>query len=544
MSAQVDQVWNVWWIKKDFRIEDNPALTSALESNLPVIALFVIEPSILQAPETSAFHVAAWIEAFRELRNQLLAAGGAAIAVCGEVLEVFTSVCSQVQVASIFSHQEIGTQRTFVRDQQVAAWADVNRIRWHEPMQTGVFRGKLNRDQRMTKWNQWVRLGPLPPPNSLQLQRLKLPDLHSVHLIDFGNHDDKHVLSSLGFQLNDPQWALRQEISTSAAKATLDSFLDERGSSYSGGISSPNTAFENGSRLSAHLAWGTLTVRQIIAALESRVAELRSSGVPNCGQWLKSLNAFRSRLNWRDHFIQRLESQPSLESHALNSAYEDLTFSNDRELLDAWCQGRTGFPLVDACIRCAQTTGFLNFRMRSMITSLACHALRLDWRDLRWPMARWWADFEPGIHLAQLQMQAGVVGINTLRTYNPAKQIADHDPNCTFIRRWIPELAKVPAEAILLHQRAPLIEYVAPIVNWSEATRAMRDEYYAIRKRPETNRLAEEVLRRHGSRKTPTNRRKPASQKTAQSALRSSKKGTHRSSQKNDNPQQLKLFDL
>ena len=113
-------------------------------------------------------------------------------------------------------------------------------------------------------------------------------------------------------------------------------------------------------------------------------------------------------------------------------------------MLDAWCEGRTGYPLVDACMRCLNAIGFLNFRMRAFVVSFAVYGLHLDWRTIHPHLARIFYDYEPGIHLAQLQMQAGVVGINTIRVYNPTKQLIDQDPYCKFVKQWVSELSALP----------------------------------------------------------------------------------------------------
>ena len=122
-------------------------------------------------------------------------------------------------------------------------------------------------------------------------------------------------------------------------------------------------------------------------------------------------------------------------------------------------------------------------------------------------MARWWTDYEPGIHVAQLQMQSGVVGINTLRVYSPAKQMADQDPNARFIRRWVPALARVPVDAIFNHQTNPTDAYINPSVDWRESTASIKADYYAIRRAAVTKKLAEDVLDKHGSRKSPKTRK-------------------------------------
>lgn len=495
----------VWWLKKDFRLSDNPALTDAMSTGRPVMAVFILEPTSLRAPETSSFHVSAWIEAARHLRKRLREIGGDLLIVHDEAVSAFHAIRGAFHFGVLVSHEEVGNLRTFRRDKEVARWCQASGVEWREHRQTGVFRRLIDRDARARLWDEWMSSGPLPEPPREDLKRIvRVPsDLRSLG-------ESRPFSAAYGHSLTNAQARHRQHVHADAAEEILKSFLDERSLGYGAGISSPNTAFTSGSRLSVHLAWGTITGREVHARVKSKMLWWKESDDRDAGKFRRSLSAFLARLNWRDHFMQRLETEPEMELRSLNAAYDQLPCNPSGKALDAWTKGETGFPLVDACIRCVQTCGFLNFRMRSMITSVACHAIRLNWQDIQWPMARWWADYEPGIHLSQLQMQAGVVGINTLRTYNPAKQIADHDPNAKFIKRWVPELKAVSPEQIIAHQDEPTSQYIRPIVNWRESTAAMRADYYAIRRLPETKALATKVLEQHGSRKRPSARRRAA----------------------------------
>lgn len=487
----------LWWVKNDFRLADNPAVTVALDNGYDIVPVFLFEPAVLGAEETSGFHVAAWIEALADLRDRLGAHGGDVLLLHADAPAAFARLREAVPFEAIYSHEEIGSSVTFERDKAVARWCQSEGVRWHEEMQTGVFRGGIDRDRRAKAWKAFMADGPLPVPDDEALARVRVPG--AARAIQ-SPEVEQPTPAAFGYPLTAEQRDLRQSISETAAEETLRSFLHERGFCYSGGISSPNDAFVCGSRLSVHLAWGTLTGRQAFAATEARRLELKGIAHPDARQWGKSLRSFTSRLHWRDHFIQRLESEPQMEFEPLNPAYADLPTPGD-EHFDAWFEGRTGWPLVDACMRCAAETGFLNFRMRALVTSVAVHTLRIDWRKLVYPVARIWADYEPGIHIAQTQMQAGVVGINQLRVYSPDKQLADHDAEAVFVKRWVPELADVPAEAILKHHARPVAGYPAPIVDRLAWSKAFKDDYYAIKRLPETKEWAQKVYARHGSRR-------------------------------------------
>ena len=492
----------LWWIKLDFRLGDNPALTAALAAHECVVPVFAFEPRLLQAPETSAFHVAAWCQALSELRERLRARGGDVLVLGGDFPDAFSALWQNLQYDAIYSHEEIGTERTYARDRAVADWANANGVAWREHRQTGVFRGGIDRNRRHKMWADFMDTTPLPPPAPEDQRRMSVPE--AWRAIDIGG---ALTPERFGHPLTATQAELRQPVSESAARATVESFLYERGQCYSKGISSPNSAFTCGSRLSVHFAWGTITGRQVYHALTARRAELKDDKSEEAKAWRRSLTSFRSRLHWRDHFTQRLEDDVTAETIPLNPAYLDLPTPGDHHF-DDWLHGRTGWPMVDACMRCAAATGFLNFRMRAMVTSVAVHTLRIDWRRLIHPVARVWADYVPGIHVSQTQMQAGVVGINQLRGYSPDKQFTDHDPEGAFVKTWVPELRDADAKAIAKHTSGQYVEgYRPPLLDDRIASfKSFKEDYYAIKRRPETRALAEEVYAKHGSRRAARSR--------------------------------------
>jgi len=306
-----------------------------------------------------------------------------------------------------------------------------------------------------------------------------------------------------------------QDITEAAAQQTLTSFLSERGVRYSGEISSPNTAFTAGSRLSTHLAWGTLSLRQAYYEVAERTAELSATSNATASatdnlqraQWRKSLVAFQARLHWRDHFMQRLESAPNMELEAINPAYRHIEYCDSDPVLHAWMMGRAGLPLIDACIRCLAATGFLNFRMRAMLITTGCFGMAQSWQALQYPLARLFLDYEPGIHFSQVQMQAGVVGINTVRVYSPLKQITDHDPDTQIIRQWVPELHNVDSKLITHYDSVSLGDYPSPVVDIKVTAKKIKDQIYAVRQSEQGRREAEVMLRDHGSRKRTTTRK-------------------------------------
>lgn len=473
----------VIWVKRDARLADNACFAEADKLGLEVLPFFCFEPSVLAATDTSDMHIHAQWQALKGLRQALRKIKADIVIAHGEIIGKLTKLHDQVPFSHLFAHEEIGNNITFQRDKAVAKWCLENGVEYREFPQSSVRRAGVNRDKLQQLWqSRIIDTKPLP------IMKIRQGE-------DIRSMATKTAFPKL------PQFTfnrLWQPVSEADAHSTLSDFLNHRGCWYRGGISSPNTAFTAGSRLSVHLAWGTITTRQVWHAVRNRISNLEPDDSQS-GRWKQSLNAFLSRLHWRDHFTQRLESEPDLEFRSLHPCYRDLRYENNEHLHSAWREGMTGYPMVDAVMRCLKATGFMNFRMRAMVVSFACHILHLDWRLIHPHLACVFRDYDPGIHLNQLQMQAGVVGMNVIRVYNPAKQLADWDSNCRFVKHWLPELKNHTAKQIL-NDEMPA-NYPARVVPFAERAKLMTNQLYAIRKSAEAKEATKTVYLAHGSRK-------------------------------------------
>ena len=524
----------IYWLKRDFRLYDNPALTAALAQHERVLPLFVLEPSAVAAPETSAFHLHAQCDAFNGLYTQVAAGGGELAFAHAEVTELLTRLHKLQPITHLISHMETGGNRTYDRDRAVRVWCDAHGVMWDELQQTAVFRGPVDRDRRHRYWEAFTTAPLLPVP--VHLNRLGIPDAYREALVAargtratktfspaappeldrwmpqsplFGSVANGPLhCSQFGKTLDEEQITYVQPVNEPAAHKTLATFLEARAIHYSKGMSSPNTAFYNCSRLSVHFAWGTLSVRTAYQRTRQRTDELKAAGDPWSKTMARNLRSFQSRLHWHDHFTQRLETEVELEHRPLNPNFWELKLEDRPDFLEAWLQGRTGFPMVDACMRCMSVTGYLNFRMRAMLTSTATHLLHLDYRSIDKGMAQRYTDYEPGIHLSQLQMQAGMVGINTLRTYSPEKQLLDHDREGTFVHRWVPELRPYTVRQIVQRDLTQGIgDYPPALVDRKERAQTYKQLLNALKYRPGAEAVTQRVFNKHGSRRGPRGKR-------------------------------------
>lgn len=315
----------------------------------------------------------------------------------------------------------------------------------------------------------------------------------------------------------------RQRGGRNLALKTLDNFLTHRSQRYRGGISSPVTAPQACSRISTYLAYGCLSMREVVSRTRSMITEEGISVRQKAG-----LRAFLSRLYWHCHFIQKLESEPEIEWRNMHRGYDGLRENDfNHEHFEALKAARTGWPMVDACVVMLRETGWLNFRMRAMLVSVAAYPLWLHWRPVGEWLATQFLDYEPGIHWSQLQMQSGTTGINTTRVYNPIKQAMDHDPTGEFVRTWLPAMRKVPDTYLFEPWNMPQalqeqlgirvgFEIPLPIVDLAIATKEAKSRLYGRRQLAEVRIAKQAVLEKHGSRKTMHRTRAKAAPEKAQ----------------------------
>ncbi len=449
----------IHWFRRDLRVHDNTALTEAARRAEEVVPVFILEDAFRTGPDVGAARLEFLLRSLAELREKLASLGYTLIVRHGRSEEQLPKLAKEVKADAVFANirYEPYAQR---RDSRVCAALEKERIgfesfkdavAWHEQeilTQAGkpftVF----------TPYSKAWKTRRAPPPRpALPRNKMKTPASARSDALPVTASELGHACSQNIFTAGE----------TAASKA-LDGFLAKKLFTYATARNLCDV--EGTSQLSAHLRAGTIGIRTILAKVAAAKERARTPAERN------DCEVFLNELIWREFYLQVLHNFPHVMKGAFRPAYHALQWSNDQSHFDAWCAGQTGYPIVDAAMRCMNATGWMHNRLRMIVAMFLTKDLLINWQWGERYFMQQLVDGDMAANNGGWQWSAGT-GTDAapyFRIFNPTSQALKCDPNGDFVRRWIPELAGLPGASMHEPWNEPLLatKYPSRIVRHEE----------------------------------------------------------------------------
>jgi deoxyribodipyrimidine photo-lyase len=470
------------WFRDSLRLADHPALAAAAADGAPVICLYVLDEA---SPGLRPLGGAArwWLaQSLRSLKASLQAIGSDLVLRRGAAARVIGALARETHAGRMVWNDIAQAPHRAVAEAVAAELAAIGVESKCFPgdllVDPAALRGKDGRGPRVFTpfWKRVLALGdpprPLPAPTSL----LRIAGVASL------------AIEELGLEPTRPDWAhgLRAtwQAGEHAARERLTAFLEGRVQTYSGDRDRPDR--DATSRLSPHLRFGEISPRQVWHA-----ARFTAAAHPVASA---DIDKYLSELGWREFSRHLLADRPDLATRNLQPSFDAFPWKQDDAALEAWQRGRTGYPIVDAGLRELWHTGVMHNRVRMVAASFLVKHLLVDWRcGERW----FWdtlVDADAGSNPASWQWVAGC-GADAapyFRVFNPILQGEKFDPEGSYVRRWVGELAGLPAPLIHRPWSATPLElasagvvlgrtYPAPIVDHKQARERALAAYRSLR---------------------------------------------------------------
>lgn len=416
------------WFRRDLRMYDHAAFYHALHAGRAVYCAFVFDSEILQALSQRQDRRVEFIwHSVRELADALRERGGGLIVLHGRARDEIPALAARLGVQAVFANRDYEPQAV-QRDAAVAAALALRGIAFHDCKDQVVFDGAevLTQGGRpfsvFTPYkNAWLKKldGDALRPYATQERFDRLAQSAETEMPS---------LSAMGFETTDLK-RLGVRAGMAGAAQLLRDFA-KRIDAYAETRDFP--ALDGPSRLSVHLRFGTVSIRQLVAFAHANAGRGAAS-------WL-------SELIWRDFYFAILQHYPRVVHAAFRLEYAALEFENREDYFAAWCAGRTGYPLVDAAMHQINQTGYMHNRLRMVAASFLVKDLGIDWRWGEEYFARALLDFDLAANNGGWQWAAstGCDAQPYFRIFNPVTQSERFDAQGKFIRRFLPQLARVP----------------------------------------------------------------------------------------------------
>jgi deoxyribodipyrimidine photo-lyase len=418
----------IWWIRRDLRLTDNQALAAALAHAEQVIPVFVLDPALLNSPYVGDKRVAFLFGGLRQLDADLRARGGRLVVRRGEPRAELGALLGETGATRILAEEDFSpyARRRDARVAEALPLGLTGGVTLHPP--GAVLKADGAPYSVFTPFSRAWKALPLPSVRDVLVAPTRLPavpDLSSLPI-----PDAPALPAAVPFPPGE-----------SEAQRRLAAFVDgEEAAIYRYAEGRNRLDLDGTSRLSPYLRFGMASARQAVASA------LAAAGAASSAQERKGAETWLDELIWREFFVHILYHFPRVRGSSFRAEYDRIVWENDAGAFAAWCEGRTGYPIVDAAMRQLVETGWMHNRARMIVASFLVKDLLIDWRWGERTFMQHLVDGDPAANNGGWQWTAGT-GTDAapyFRIFNPVLQGKKHDPGGLFVRRWLPELARVP----------------------------------------------------------------------------------------------------
>ncbi|MEM9217577.1 MAG: FAD-binding domain-containing protein [Cyanobacteria bacterium P01_F01_bin.150] len=476
-----------FWHRRDLRISDNAGLHAAWQKSSKVVGVFCLDPNILGRDDIAPVRLAYMLESLRELQQSYLQAGSQLLVLRDDPINGLSKLAQELGATQIYWNQDVepyARQRDRAVSEALEAVGVESQVQWdqllHAPgeIRTGAGKPYTVYTPFWKNWNKQIKPAPYPAPTELE----RLSQDEQERAVTAGSIP-LPTFQALAKDLN-IQWDGEFILSPGerAAHTALESFCRERGGVCEYDEQRNFPAIPGTSTLSPALKFGTVGIRTVWDAAQQVMATSRSD------ETRTNIETWQKELAWREFYQHALYFFPELAEGPYREPFKDFPWINNEIHFQAWCKGETGYPIVDAAMRQLNQTGWMHNRCRMIVASFLTKDLIIDWRWGEKYFMQTLIDGDLAANNGGWQWSASSgMDPKPLRIFNPASQAKKFDQEADYIRRWIPELKSVSAEALVTGKiskaECDRYDYSSPVVDHGERQRLFKQLYKSQKER-------------------------------------------------------------
>jgi deoxyribodipyrimidine photo-lyase len=467
----------LFWHRRDLRISDNVGLAAAREQSPKVVGVFCLDPNILDGDDIAPARVKYMIGCLQELQQRYQQAGSQLLILKGEPSKLIPNLAAALKAKAVFWNLDVEPYAK-KRDEKVTEALKQKSIEienyWDQLLHSpGKLLTKSKEPYKVYTpfWRSWIKLSKNSPAPTLEnmegLTDKEITAAKQVGIIDLPTAKD------LGYIWENELILTPGEL---AAQKRLEEFCDRSVEEYK--IQRDFPAIDATSKLSAALKFGAIGIRTIWQAATQVYENSRSD------ESRENIEAWQQELAWREFYQHCMHFFPELAEEAYRHEFKDFPWDNNQEYFQAWCEGKTGYPIVDAAMRQLNEIGWMHNRCRMIVASFLTKDLIIDWRWGEKYFMQKLYDGDKSANNGGWQWSASSgIDPKPLRIFNPSTQAQKYDPEGEYIRQWMPELSSIDNE-YLVTGNIPKDErdrcgYPSPIVDHKKQQQEFKRRYSA-----------------------------------------------------------------